>query len=198
MGLVPESGRSPAGGHDNTLQYSCLENHMDRGAWRATVHRLTQRGSRLKQPTTCVHWKVLFLPSSRQFPLPSNRKPFSCVCVCACVRVCVCVYSSSVRHFILPLFSLSENTRFLIFLFWVPPHSLTPAHDSFLDTKTRDHRQWEGGRGRGGWGGWWDPWSLCRGLGFRSSDHSRFLGWALHVCRKNSDVVRRVRPQLWI
>ena len=33
MGLIPGSGRSPGGGHDNLLQYSCLENPMDRGAW---------------------------------------------------------------------------------------------------------------------------------------------------------------------
>ena len=38
MGSVPGSGRSPGGGHGNPLQYSCLENLMDRGAWRATVH----------------------------------------------------------------------------------------------------------------------------------------------------------------
>ena len=37
-GLIPESGRSPGGGHGNPLQYSCLGNPMDRGAWRATVH----------------------------------------------------------------------------------------------------------------------------------------------------------------
>ena len=34
--LIPGSGRSPGGGHSNPLQYSCLENPMDRGAWRAT------------------------------------------------------------------------------------------------------------------------------------------------------------------
>ena len=38
-GLTHGSGRSPGGGHGNPLQYSCLENPMDRGAWRATVHR---------------------------------------------------------------------------------------------------------------------------------------------------------------
>ena len=38
MGLIPGSRRSPGGGHGNPLQYSCLENSMDRGAWRATVH----------------------------------------------------------------------------------------------------------------------------------------------------------------
>ena len=35
---IPGSGRSPGGGHGNMLQYSCLENSMDRGAWWATVH----------------------------------------------------------------------------------------------------------------------------------------------------------------
>ena len=35
---IPGSGRSPGGGNDNPLQYSCLENAMDRGAWQATVH----------------------------------------------------------------------------------------------------------------------------------------------------------------
>ena len=37
LGLIPGLGRSPGGGHGNPLQYSCLENPMDRGAWRATV-----------------------------------------------------------------------------------------------------------------------------------------------------------------
>ena len=38
MGLIPGSGRSPAGGHGNPLQCSYLENSMDRDAWQATVH----------------------------------------------------------------------------------------------------------------------------------------------------------------
>ena len=41
-GSIPGLGRSPGGGHGNQLHYSCLENLMDRGAWWATVHRLTQ------------------------------------------------------------------------------------------------------------------------------------------------------------
>ena len=36
VGLIPGLGSSPGGGHDNPLQYSCLENPMDRGAWHAT------------------------------------------------------------------------------------------------------------------------------------------------------------------
>ena len=47
-GLIPGSGRSPGGGHSNPLQYSCLENPMDRGAWQATVHRVTQIRTQLK------------------------------------------------------------------------------------------------------------------------------------------------------
>ena len=39
---IPGSGRSPGEGNGNPLQYSCLENSMDRAAWRATVHRVTK------------------------------------------------------------------------------------------------------------------------------------------------------------
>ena len=42
MGSIPESGRSPGGGHGNALQYSCLENPMDRGAWWAIVHSVVE------------------------------------------------------------------------------------------------------------------------------------------------------------
>ena len=42
VGLICGSGRSPGGGHGNPLQYSCLENSMDRAAWQATVHRVTK------------------------------------------------------------------------------------------------------------------------------------------------------------
>ena len=42
MGSVPGSGRSPRTGHDNVLQYSCLENLIDRGGWQATVHRVAE------------------------------------------------------------------------------------------------------------------------------------------------------------
>ena len=41
-GSIPGLGRSPEGGHDNPLQYSCLENPMNRGAWQNTVHRVAQ------------------------------------------------------------------------------------------------------------------------------------------------------------
>ena len=41
-GSIPGLGRSPGGGHNNLLQYSCLENPMDRGTWQATVHGITE------------------------------------------------------------------------------------------------------------------------------------------------------------
>ena len=42
--MIPGSGRSPGEGNDNPLQYSCLENSMDRGACQATVHGVTRVG----------------------------------------------------------------------------------------------------------------------------------------------------------
>ena len=49
MGLIPELERSPGGGHGNPLQYSCLKNPMDRGAWWATDHRVPKSWTRLKR-----------------------------------------------------------------------------------------------------------------------------------------------------
>ena len=46
-GLIPGLGRSPGEGNGNPLQYSGLENPMDRGAWRATVHEVTKSQTRL-------------------------------------------------------------------------------------------------------------------------------------------------------
>ena len=42
MGSIPGSERSPGGGNGNSLSYSCLENPMNRGAWRATVHEVVK------------------------------------------------------------------------------------------------------------------------------------------------------------
>ena len=54
-GSTPGSGISPGGGHGNPLQYSCLENPMDRGAWWAIDHRVTKSQAGLKRPSTHVH-----------------------------------------------------------------------------------------------------------------------------------------------
>ena len=55
MGLIPGSGKSPGGGHDNSLQYFCLENPMDRGAWWATVQRVTKNQTQWKRLSTHVY-----------------------------------------------------------------------------------------------------------------------------------------------
>ena len=61
--LIPGSGMSPGEGNGNPLQYSCLENPMDRGAGRAPVHRVTQSQTRLKwlRAYACVFLSGLIL-----------------------------------------------------------------------------------------------------------------------------------------
>ena len=87
MGLIPGSGRFPGVGHGNPLQYSCLENLMDRGAQRTTDHRTVKSQTRLKWLSTHAQrtswWKTgmresspssfqiqLFTVLSQQFLLP--------------------------------------------------------------------------------------------------------------------------------
>ena len=60
MGSIPGPGRSSEGVHGNLLQYSCLENPMDRGAWQATVHRVAKSQTQLKQLSShaCSHSRM--------------------------------------------------------------------------------------------------------------------------------------------
>ena len=55
VGSVPRVERSSRGGHGNPLQFSCLENPMDRGAWRAIVHRVAKSQRGLKQLSVYAH-----------------------------------------------------------------------------------------------------------------------------------------------
>ena len=58
-GLIPGSGRAAGGGNDNTLQYSCLENSMHRGAWWATVHGVSKSQTQLSMCVClCTHAHV--------------------------------------------------------------------------------------------------------------------------------------------
>ena len=52
VGLIPGPKDSPGEGHGKPLQYSCLENPMNRGARRATVHGVSKSGTQVKQPST--------------------------------------------------------------------------------------------------------------------------------------------------
>ena len=66
LGSIPGSGRSPGEGNGNPLQYSCLENLMDRGAWWTSVHRVEKSQTRLSDFTfTFTVWTIRL----RFFPL---------------------------------------------------------------------------------------------------------------------------------
>ena len=60
VGSIPGSGRCPRWGHGNPLQYSCLENSMDRGGWQATIHRVAKSLTWLKWLSTAQSFKDLF------------------------------------------------------------------------------------------------------------------------------------------
>ena len=72
-GSIPGSGRSPGGGSGNPLQYSCLENSMDRGAWWAIVHEVADTTEQLTHTHTHTHTH----PSKLFQPLSPNSKPIS-------------------------------------------------------------------------------------------------------------------------
>ena len=59
VGSIPGLGRSPGEGNGNPLQYSCLENPMDRGAWWATVHRTAKSRTQLEQLSTRTQLKFI-------------------------------------------------------------------------------------------------------------------------------------------
>jgi len=63
-GLIPRSGRSPGEGYGNLLQYSCLENSMDRGTWRTIVHGVAKSWTRLHARTQVYQKAVTFRTES--------------------------------------------------------------------------------------------------------------------------------------
>ena len=70
MSLIPGSGRSLGGGHGNPLQYSCLENLLDRGAWWTMVHRVSKSQTRQKWLSMHVHIYGIF--DSKKFLIKIN------------------------------------------------------------------------------------------------------------------------------
>ena len=66
VGLIPELGRSPGEGNGNRLQYSCLENPMDRGACRVTVHGVAKSWTRLSN----------YITNTKDLSLLRDRYPF--------------------------------------------------------------------------------------------------------------------------
>ena len=73
LGSILGSGRSPVEGNDNPLQYSCLENPMDRGAWQATVYRVAKSRTRLSDLTyllicninTTLIWSMRYISQNK-------------------------------------------------------------------------------------------------------------------------------------
>ena len=59
MGLIPGPGSSPGEGNGNPLQYPCLEDPMDRGAWWATAHGVTRVGLSNQTTTICIYGHIL-------------------------------------------------------------------------------------------------------------------------------------------
>ena len=57
VGLIPGLERSPGEENGNPFQYSCLENPMERGAWQATIHRVTKSWAQLKPLSTLAKYK---------------------------------------------------------------------------------------------------------------------------------------------
>ena len=60
-GSIPRLGRSPGEGNGNPLQYSCLENSMDKGAWWATVHGGGKKSDRTERPTPTGYMKEFYI-----------------------------------------------------------------------------------------------------------------------------------------
>ena len=71
-GSILRSGRSPEEGNGNPLQYSCLENPMDRGGWRVLVQRVTESDT-----TKCAHWVVVSQLGSPATPYTFHKQLFS-------------------------------------------------------------------------------------------------------------------------
>ena len=93
QGSIPESGRSSGEGNGNPLQYSCLENPMDRGAWRATVHGVTKSRTQLGdfiftlihssvgKESACSAGGLGSIPGSGRSPGEGNGNPLQYSCL---------------------------------------------------------------------------------------------------------------------
>ena len=76
-GSIPGSGRSPGEGNGSPLQYSCLENPMDRGAWWATIHGVAKSRTRLSDFCVCV-----FIIVCLSLPIDNPLVNFLCLWIC--------------------------------------------------------------------------------------------------------------------
>ena len=82
VSLIPGSGRPPGVGNGNLLQYSCLENSMDRGAWQATIHRVTESDTTEHACKKCL-CSVLFHLDKDLLESCSHVLSFSSLVLCS-------------------------------------------------------------------------------------------------------------------
>ena len=76
VGLIPGLGRSPGGGNGNPLQYSCLEDPMDTGAWQATAQRAAKSRTWLTRLSTDMHTRLIWLIWMEKRSSLSKFSPF--------------------------------------------------------------------------------------------------------------------------
>ena len=112
VGSIPGLGRSPGGEPSNPLQYSCLENPMDRGAWWAIVHRVTNSQMRLKLPSMRISFLDLGNIDAIYFILTYFVSSITHLHYC-CYKQLLSLYLSIFLHF--PFFPSVPDTQ-LIFL----------------------------------------------------------------------------------
>ena len=126
LGSIPGSEICPGGGHGNPLQYSCLDNHIDRGAWEATVHRVTKSQTQLKQLSTHTNaYRYIHLKSDLSSLLPQalRSKP-PCFLTCSSDIISVSLFPP-----FLPPSSLRFTERALqnIHVVTLPVNTLLPS-----------------------------------------------------------------------
>ena len=127
VGSIPGSGRSPGGGHGNPLQYSCLENPMDRGAWRANVHSIGESDMTTIQHTHSVnHHKSSYCMSLYNCP----SSPISVTTEACSLLVNINLFSVSMS-----LFCFHFVCLFLFFRF----HILVKSHSICISTSDLFH-----------------------------------------------------------
>ena len=78
VGSISALGRSPGGGHGNSLQYSFLENPVDTGAWRAVAHRVAKSWTQLKQLSKHTHTQLHKSRTQREKGAEEDRTPGPC------------------------------------------------------------------------------------------------------------------------
>ena len=86
-GSIRGLGRSPGGGQGNPLQYSCLENPMDRGAWQATVHSVAKSQTRLKWLNTHRIVLSFLLPHGKGLLRCCNKWIVQFIQEASCIRL---------------------------------------------------------------------------------------------------------------